>query len=73
MRIKIIPTDNPEHYTVELIKVEDSGSKNSPASLEWIPEVDSYYNSLREEFVLNYRWKDSKGYWMEVSEIATSN
>ena len=73
MRIRIIPTDDPTHYDIELIKVTDSGSKNSPASLELIPDKDSYYNSNREEFVLNYRWKDSKGYWMEVTETATSN
>lgn len=72
MRIKIIPTDDPTHYDIELIKVDDSGSKNSPASLELMPDVDSYFNYSREEFVLNYRWKDSKGYWMEVTETATS-
>ena len=73
MRIKIIPTDDPAHYNIELIKVTDSGSKNSPDTLELIPDKDSYYNSNREEFVLNYRWKDSKGYWMEVTETAISN
>lgn len=72
MRIKIIPTDDPTHYDIELIKVTDSGSKNSPDTLELIPDKDSYYNSSREEFVLNYRWKDSKGFWMEVTETATS-
>ncbi len=72
MRIKIIPTDDPTHYDIELIKVDDSGSKNSPASLELMPDVDSYFNYSMEEFVLNYRWKDSKGYWMEVTETATS-
>ena len=74
MRIKIIPTDNPEHYDIELIKITDmSSTNNSPATLELIPDTDSYYNSVREEFVLNYRFQDSKGYWNEVTEIATSN
>lgn len=73
MRIKIIPTDNPEHYDIELIKITDMGStNNSPASLELIPDMDSYYNSVREEFVLNYRFQDSKGYWNEVTEIASA-
>lgn len=72
MRIKIIPTDDPTHYDIELIKVEDSGSKNSPATLELTPGQDSYYNYNREEFVLNYRFQDSKGYWMEVTEVATA-
>lgn len=73
MRIKIIPTDNPEHYDVELIKITDMSSKNnSPSTLELIPGTDSYYNSVREEFVLNYRFQYN-GYWNEVTEIATSN
>ena len=73
MRIKIIPTDNPEHYDIELIKITDmSSTNNSPATLELIPDTDSYYNSVREEFVLNYRFQYN-GYWNEVTEIATSN
>lgn len=72
MRIKIIPTDDPTHYDIELIIVEDLGSKNSPATLELTPGQDSYYNYNKEEFVLNYRFQDSKGYWMEVTEVATA-
>ena len=72
MRIKIIPTDDPTHYDIELIKVEDSGSKNSPATLELTPGQDSYYNYNKEEFVLNYRFQDSKGFWMEVTEVASA-
>jgi hypothetical protein len=52
--------------------VEDLGSKNSPATLELTPGQDSYYNYNKEEFVLNYRFQDSKGYWMEVTEVATA-
>jgi len=70
MRLKIIPTDNKKHYNVEMILVTDKAkSNNSPATLELIPDQDSYYDWEQERFVLNYRWQHTDKTYINVTEV----
>jgi hypothetical protein len=72
-RLKVIPnpSDN-RNWGVELIRITDEGSANSPADLELNPDKTSYFDWYYETFYLNYRWKSSGGYWIEVFEILAS-
>lgn len=63
-RLKIIPTENKNKYKLEIIK-----EATSPATLEFDPERESYYDWDYEKFYLNYRFKDSSGKWVNVAEI----
>lgn len=62
--LKIIPADNKNKYNIELVK-----EATSPASLELIPDKESYYDWDYETFHLFYRFKDNSGKWVNVSEI----
>ena len=60
MQVRVIPTDDKSHYDVEFIRVEVSESnkhKMSPETLEAEPDVDSYYDWYKEQYVLNYRFR----------------
>ncbi|MCK9347100.1 MAG: DUF1735 domain-containing protein [Bacteroidales bacterium] len=67
--LKIIPGDNKNKWGVELIKITDEGSYNSPSSLELNPNKESYYDWDYETFYLFYRFKKSNGSLVEVEEI----
>jgi len=62
------PADK-RHWGVEIIRITDEGSANSPVDLELTPGMDSYYDWDYETFYLFYRWKNSSGFWIEVTEI----
>lgn len=62
--LKIIPTDNKNKYNIEILK-----ETTSPATLELIPDKESYYDWDYEKFYLFYRFKDNSGKWVNVSEI----
>ncbi|MBQ7639611.1 MAG: DUF1735 domain-containing protein [Bacteroidales bacterium] len=60
MRVKVIPTNDKSHYNVEFLRVEETANnkhKMSPETLEADPESESYYDWSKEQFVLNYRWR----------------
>lgn len=70
LRLKIIPTDNKNKHKVELIKViKDNWGYTNPSTLELDPEKESYFDWDYETFHLNYRYKDSDGNWINISEI----
>ncbi|MBE0673530.1 MAG: DUF1735 domain-containing protein [Bacteroidales bacterium] len=69
-RLKVIPNPaNNRKWGVEIIQITDEGSANSPTTLELNPNYESYYDWDYETFYLYYRWKNSGGFWIEVSEI----
>lgn len=71
-RLKVTPNpaDN-RNWGVELIRITDEGTANSPADLELNPNKPSYYDWDYETFYLNYRWRSS-GFWVEVTEILSA-
>jgi len=69
-RLKIIPNvANNRDWGVELIRITDEGTSNSPVDLELNPARHSYYDWDFEKFYLYYRWKNASGFWIEVTEI----
>lgn len=65
-RLRIIPTDNKRKYNLEMIRIDGGWT---PATLEFDPEKESYYDWDYETFHLNYRFKDQEGNWVHVTEI----
>lgn len=63
-RLRIIPTDNKRKYKLEIIP-----ESTTPATLEFDPGKESYYDWDYEKFYLNYRFKDKSGNWVNVTEI----
>ena len=50
--------------------------QNSAETLEADPDNRSYYDWVKEQFVLNYRWRHpdkATGEWVTVSEIMQAN
>jgi hypothetical protein len=69
-RLKVIPNAaNSRDWGVELIRITDEGTANSPVDLELTPTKHSYYDWDYEKFYLFYRWKNPTGFWIEVTEI----
>lgn len=78
MRIKLVPTADPNIFDIEYIRVTDKTNKkqNSAETLEADPDNRSYYDFIKEQFVLNYRWRHpdkATGEWVTVSEIMQAN
>jgi len=72
VQLKIIEATDKSKYSVELIKVIDASSQNSPTTLELTAGKTSYYDWNNERLVLFYRWKHSDGKWIEVEETMSS-
>lgn len=69
-RLKVIPNpENKRDWGVEIIRITDEGTNNSPATLEFDPEFHSYYDWDYETFYLFYRWKHSDGKWIWAAEV----
>ncbi|MBM3419743.1 MAG: DUF1735 domain-containing protein [Bacteroidetes bacterium] len=71
-RLKVIPNPaDSRNWGLELIRITDEGTANSPVDLELNPNKTSYYDWDYETFYLNYRWR-SGTFWVEVSEILSA-
>lgn len=69
-RLKVIPNPSDKRkWGVEIILITDEGSNNSPATLEFDPEEESYFDWDYETFYLFYRWKHTDGKWIWATEV----
>ena len=77
IRIKLVPTADPNIFNIEYILVTDKATRNnSPATFEADPDNPSYFDFIKEQFVLNYRWRHpdrETGQWVTVTEIMQAN
>jgi hypothetical protein len=69
-RLKIIPNAADKNkWGVQIILITDMGTSNSPATLEFRPDKESYFDWDNETFYLFYRFKHSDGKWINADEI----
>jgi hypothetical protein len=69
-RLKMIPNPTDKrNWGVEIIRITDEGTNNSPVTLELDPDKPSYFDWDYETIYLNYRWKHTDGKWIWATEI----